>query len=109
MRVWMMLALLAGPVAAEAVTLDGAGISRALAGVTLAYDDGTRQSFAADGGTTFDGGGGPSNGRWRVSGDQYFSVWPPSDSWACYDVTAEGGAISFVSADGSASVGRVQE
>ena len=104
-----MLALLAGPVEAEGVKLDGAGISKALVGVALVYDDGTSQSFAGDGGTVFEGGRGSSNGRWRVTGDQYCSVWPPSDSWACYDVTVDGGAIAFVSADGSASVGRVKE
>jgi len=100
-----LMALLAGPVAAEAVKLDGAGISKAL----VVYDDGTSQSFAGDGGTVFDGGNGPSNGRWRVTGDQYCSQWPPSDSWACYGVTLDGRAISFVAADGRASVGLVKE
>ena len=109
MRVLVILALLAGPVAAEAVKLDGAAISKALVGVKLVFDDGTSQSFAGDGGTTFDGGNGPSNGRWRVTGNQYCSTWPPSDSWACYDVTVDGEAISFVSGDGSASVGRVKK
>ena len=103
-----LMALLAGPVAAEAVKLDGAGITKALVGVALVYDDGTSQSFAGDGGTVFDGGNGASNGRWRVSGDQYCSEWPPSDSWACYDVTVDGRVIAFVAADGSASVGRVK-
>lgn len=108
MRVLVLLALLAGPAGAEAVKLDGAGVTKALVGVTLIYDDGTTQSFALDGGTVFDGGKGASNGRWRVAGDQYCSAWPPSESWACYDVTMEGGAVSFVAADGSASVGRVK-
>ena len=65
MRVLVLLALLAGPAGAEAVKLDGAGVTKALVGVTLIYDDGTTQSFALDGGTVFDGGKGASNGRWR--------------------------------------------
>ena len=68
-HVAVMLALLAGPAEAEGVKLDGAGISKALVGVALVYDDGTSQSFAGDGGTVFEGGRGSSNGRWRVTGN----------------------------------------
>ena len=28
----------------------------------------------------------PSTGGWRIQGNQYCSVWPPSDRWECYDV-----------------------
>jgi hypothetical protein len=46
-----------------------------------------RQYFGADGKTTYFGKDGPSSqGHWEVRGNQYCSLWPPSQEWACYDV-----------------------
>ncbi len=108
MQKWVLaLALVAGPVWAQDAKLDGAAITTALSGKTIRYDDGTQQVFKAGGQTIFDNGR-QSLGQWTVRGDQYCSVWPPSDVWACYDVTAgSGGAVSFVAADGSTSPGHI--
>ena len=106
MRRWILaLAVAAGPAWAGDAKLEGAAIAAALAGKSVVYDDGTRQVFKADGQTIFDNGR-QSLGQWTVRGDQYCSVWPPSDVWACYDVTTRAdGAVGFVAADGSASPG----
>jgi hypothetical protein len=105
-RSLLALALVANLAAAEPLKLRGVTIVALLKGNTLVYEDGYKQSFEDEGATTFDGGKVPSKGRWRVTGDQYCSNWPPSDSWDCYDVTLWGGAISFIAADGSARIGR---
>ena len=104
---YLVLALaLCGPAAAEDWTkLDGDGVSKALTERKLGYDDGASQTFRAGGATYYDSGGQQSSGRWDVRGDQYCSVWPPSDSWACYEVEVMGMEIRFVAADGSASTG----
>ncbi len=58
--------------------LDGADVQAALSGRSLIYENGARQSFSADGATVCELG--PAQiGRWRIEGDQYCSVWPPSD------------------------------
>ena len=108
MRRWILaLAMMAGPAWAEDAKLEGAAITAALAGKSVVYDDGTKQVFKAAGQTIFDNGR-QSLGQWAVRGDQYCSVWPPSDVWACYDVTSgAAGAVGFVAADGSTSVGHV--
>ena len=100
--------LFSGAAFAQVVPLDDAAITMVLSGQSLTYDDGTKQVFKADGQTIFDNGT-QSLGRWRVQGDRYCSLWPPSDRWACYDVTqsADGLAISFVADDGSTSTGQV--
>lgn len=87
--------------------LTGEAVRAALSGRTLAYESGATQSFRADGGTTYVTDS-ESLGQWRVEGDRYCSVWPPSDRWTCYGITqsADGQQIGFVSADGSAEIGR---
>ena len=111
MRGWIFVAvLMAGPALAQEVKLDAAAITAALTGKTLAYDDGSRQRFKADGQTIFDtgttgSGGSESLGHWAVRGNQYCSVWPPSDTWACYDVTQGSGGIGFVDAAGAVTPG----
>ena len=106
MRWILVLALLAGPARADG-KLDAAGIGAALSGRVLAYDDGSTQSFRPDGETVYNNGQ-DSIGHWNIEGDRYCSVWPPSDHWACYDVTVAGDAISFVAESGIASVGHVK-
>ena len=89
-------------------TLDGAAISEALSGRALVYDDGARQEFLPGGATPFVAGESRSEGRWRVEGDRYCSVWPPSDRWVCSGVgrSADGQGIRFVADDGSIAEGR---
>ncbi len=89
------------------VTLTGDGIRSALTGKTLSYDDGAIQNFREGGATTYDNGI-PSQGNWRIEGDQYCSLWPPSDRWACYavDQRAGGQDIRFVAGDGGTTTGR---
>lgn len=71
-----------------------------------------RQYFAADGATPYYGSNGPaSHGKWQVRGDQYCSLWPPSNAWSCYDVTTrvENGRtiVTWIPASGGPSVGIV--
>lgn len=95
----------AGIAVAEPVKLDGEAIRQALADKTVVGDqDGRkwRQVFHAGGSTTYrEDGGRPSNGRWRVDGDRYCSVWPPSDFWACYDMAMDGETIIFIESGGT--------
>ena len=106
--IWVIgLALAGSMAAAEDAWLDGAAITGLLTGATLTYDDGSNQVFNAGGGTVYTKDR-PSTGRWQVRGDRYCSVWPPSDVWACYDVTNGAGAIGFVADDGSVILGQLQ-
>jgi len=43
----------------------------------------------------------PSIGRWKAENDLYCSQWPPSKSWDCYVVTANGNNLTFVPTDDS--------
>lgn len=76
-----------------------------LAGHLVTYD-GAHQSFAADGSTIYTAQG-PSSGRWRDEGGRYCSVWPPSESWACYGLERDGARVRFVADDGSATEGTI--
>lgn len=59
----------------------------ALLAGAMTYDDGSTQSFTADGSTTFTERGRPAQGRWYVDDTGRFcSFWPP-DYRACYNVT----------------------
>jgi hypothetical protein len=105
MVLWIGLAAGLAPGLAQADAwerLDGPAVATALGGQVLAYPDGTQQSFLADGGTVY----GESRGQWEVRGDQYCSVWPPSDRWACYDVDRQGQDIRFTDDAGNATLGR---
>ena len=92
--VGVMLALWPGIAGAEEAwrTLKGAEIQAALAARVVQYEDGTRQDFMADGRTLY---GQASWGSWRVEGDEYCSVWPPSDRWGCYGMEARGLEVRF--------------
>lgn len=62
-----------------------------------------RQYFDKGGQTPYlDASGQRTQGNWQVRGDQYCSVWPPSDHYSCYDVERGAAAdgkptITFVS------------
>lgn len=96
--------------------LTGPKIKAALTDTTV-YQYGSasrpwRQYFAADGATPYYGSDGPvSHGKWKVRGDQYCSLWPPSNAWSCYDVTTRvensKTIVTWISASGGPSVGIV--
>ncbi len=111
MRLLIGLALMAlgGPaLAADGwVVVKGEDVGPALAGHVLAYADGATQSFGTQGDTVYDGGR-RQPGNWRIEGDRYCSVWPPSDLWACYGLerSADGMSLRFTADDGSTTEGR---
>jgi hypothetical protein len=83
----------------------------ALTAAELVYEDGSTQTFNADGSTTFIENGRPSPGEWATEGDGRFSsFWPPSYR-ATYDIrwTVERGrlvGLTFVSDNGESFSGR---
>ena len=87
--------------------LTGDAARAALSDHTLAYPNGATQSFSANGDTAYDSGH-LQPGRWRIDAGKYCSVWPPSDTWACYkfEQSADGQAVRFTSDDGSTTEGR---
>ena len=105
MRYLVLALLLAAGTARADATLDGAAITALLTGHVVAYEDGSKQTFKAGGETVYDNGR-LSSGQWQVRGDRYCSVWPPSDQWACYDVT-QGDRVGFVADDGSVTRGHL--
>lgn len=88
--------------------VQGADIALALAARVVGYEDGSAQNFFADGRTLYEVKGGESWGKWRVEGDTYCSVWPPSEHWECYGVEKEvaGIGIRFVAKDGALTIGK---
>ncbi len=83
---------------------EDAEIEAALADRVVRYDALTFQRFGADGDTQYMTER-ASEGRWAARGGQYCSVWPPSDTWTCYDFQVNGELVRFISADRSISVG----
>ena len=84
------------------------GVTEALAGRTLQYDPLTMQHFGKLGDTQYITER-AADGRWAARGGQYCSVWPPSDTWACYDLYLNGDQVRFVGADRSVSEGTYRE
>jgi hypothetical protein len=66
-----------------------------------------RQYFAADGTTVYFGDGPSSLGKWEPRGNQYCSLWPPVEEWACYDVefSNAGLTVTWIAKDGSRTSG----
>ena len=83
----------------EAMT--GAEIVEALTGKVLTYEN-AWQDFRASGRTLYNAGR-DSWGYWGVRGDQYCSMWPPSDLWACYDMARSGDQLRFIGEAGDVS------
>lgn len=108
--IWLLIFAASAVTAEDWERLDGPGIEAALTGKTLVYDGIARQTFGAGGETVYTTDR-PSQGRWAVRAGQYCSVWPPSDTWACYDVarSGDGGQIRFTASDRSSSVGLYAE
>lgn len=91
--------------AQEWPVLRGDSVRAALEGHKLVYVTGAWQEFRASGRTLYNAGS-DSWGYWRVQGDQYCSMWPPSDLWACYDLSVSGDTVRFIDASGEISEGR---
>lgn len=88
---------------ADWTALTGDQITQILTGRVLDYGD-KWQDFRASGRTLYFSGA-ESWGYWDVRGDQYCSMWPPSDLWGCYDVAQSGEALRFVGAQGDVTDG----
>ena len=82
-------------------------LNKVLAARTVAYENGASQTFDIAGSTGYDSGT-FSAGKWKIDGNRYCSVWPPSEKWACYDVemSADGLGLKFIADDGSETIGR---
>ena len=89
-------------------SLNGDEARTALSGQKLIYQGGASQSFSAGGDTSYVTDH-PQAGSWRIEGDKYCSVWPPSDHWACYrlESSADGKTVRFIADDGSMTEGQV--
>lgn len=87
-------------IAQDWTPMSGAEIDSALRGNRVAYADGW-QDFHQTGRTLYMVGQ-ESWGRWRVDGDRYCSLWPPSEHWDCYDMTisTDGNTVKFISPGG---------
>lgn len=104
-RFALILLLWPGILAAEEFrALTGDEILRALTDRKLEYGAGIWQIFEGSMQTRYFSGR-PSTGRWAVRGDQYCSIWPPSELWACYDVHQRGDTIRFVDKSGGITDG----
>ena len=107
-RAALCLMLLACPAIAEDwQPLTGPAITDALSARVLTYTGGQTQNFFADGRTLYEGER-AQWGQWRVEGDRYCSVWPPSDRWSCHRVERQAGGfdLRFVSDGGTVTQGR---
>jgi len=89
---------------------DGAEIRTALTARVLAWPGGQRQNFLADGRTLYEGDR-AQRGRWRIEGDRFCPVWPPSDRWDCYLVErhVRGLDLRFLSGGEAVTEGRYDD
>jgi len=103
-RILVLLFGLLVPLSASAgeTKLSGAEVTEALTGNTAIYKGGViKQFFSESGATPYWDGSRLTRGIWRVTGDQYCSVWPPSNAWSCYDMySTEDGGIVWVGSRG---------
>jgi len=92
--------------AAETVKLSGQQIMEVLSDrVVLSTDphDVSQQLFQKAGATFFSRGSNQTQGLWKVVGNKYCSVWPPSENWVCYDVMKNGDVVQFMAPSGNVS------
>ncbi len=91
-----VLLICAFPAAAEDgwVVMSGDEIQDALTDRKLQYAS-AWQEFRASGRTLYNAGE-DSWGYWAVRDDQYCSLWPPSDLWACYTMSRRGDELRFI-------------
>lgn len=88
------------------VALKGKALLKGIAGHKVVYQNGATQTFSQSGDTQYDSGH-LQPGHWKAEDDRYCSLWPPSEIWACYDVTisADGQGVRFIADDGSVTEG----
>ena len=106
LRTLLAASLMLAPAGAHAAErkLGGAEIQTLLADHSFTGSDSGHQSeqiFRASGSTVYSVDNNPSQGFWKVMGDQYCSQWPPHDAWSCYDVTVDGDTVTFISGTGN--------
>ncbi|WP_421781183.1 hypothetical protein [Kiloniella litopenaei] len=69
--------------------------------------NGFEQTFHSSGTTHYQAQGGKAEqGKWSVQADQYCSQWGPF-GWSCYDMTAQGNFITWISKEGTLYKGRI--
>ena len=106
MRIALILAFLPTFVAAEDwISVPGDDVRATLEGRKLLYSNEAWQDFRATGRTLYNAGR-DSWGYWRVQGDQYCCMWPPSDLWTCYNIKVATDALRFVGAGGGGIEGK---
>ncbi|MDF1729112.1 MAG: hypothetical protein P1U53_15330 [Sulfitobacter sp.] len=106
----LILLLLPAPMVLAEETwqpLSGTEIADLLTGSRVDYGD-NWQEFRASGRTLYVAGA-ESWGYWAVRDDQYCSQWPPSDLWACYDMTRSGQRVQFIGPSGDVTVGVLRD
>ena len=94
------------PAHAESQKLNGAEIMQLLNDKIIYNVPGastSEQIFQKSGVTFFSESGNQSQGNWNIQGDKYCSVWPPSQTWVCYDMTRDGNTLNFISPSGKIS------
>jgi hypothetical protein len=102
----LLLAAATSPAFADALKLTGPQIAKALSEkilVSAKADDTSTQLFKANGATFYSSGSTQQQGSWRIKGDQYCSLWPPSETPSCYDVYVTAGTVRFVSSSGNST------
>lgn len=102
-RIALLLMWLASSPALAENRLNGADIRALLANSSLygeQHGAPVEQIFQASGQTFYLVNGNSSAGSWEVRGDQYCSLWPPNPTWSCYDVTKDGGSVTFIDKSG---------
>ena len=85
--------------------MTGPEVVEALTDREVRYNADTIQDFRKSGRTLYTHKGRESWGYWAVRDDQYCSVWPPSEIWACYDVSQNGAVIRFIGESGDITDG----
>lgn len=108
--IWILGLVLASQAWAEEGTwtpMSGDEISLALTDRHLQYKN-AHQDFRVSGKTRYVAGR-ESWGYWRVEGDKYCSMWPPSDLWACYGMERQGERLRFVGEAGDTTEGWYKE
>lgn len=78
--------------------MSGPQIDAALTNRTLQYERAWQRFYGS--GRTLYNAGRDSWGYWRIENDQYCSMWPPQELWACYDMERAGERLRFVGASG---------
>jgi hypothetical protein len=99
----LVLMLTGAHALAAETTLKQAEIAGVLTDSILYSKDNTQeieQIFQKSGVTFYSMGSSQSQGNWKIENDQYCSVWPPNQTWACYDLVRDGDKVTFIAKSG---------